>query len=221
MLLLGVAWLCRIAPAQTAGDSCAPPLCVSRSDDSAAAAQPGMLRYAVKSAPKGATITFDPALNGQTIKLDGSSPNNHIKIAQDLTIQGPGAQALTISGESATRIFLVTGGVVQISGLTLANGQAKGGDGAPGEGGAGGGGGAAGMGGAIYLQNTSLIVNGVSFNHNRAMGGNGGAGMLHATGEAQSASNHEGQRLRLVWQDLVGRRVAAIFLDGGVFDVAK
>lgn len=176
MLLLGAAWFCRIAPAQTAGDSCVPPLCVSRSDDSATAAQPGMLRYAVKSAPKGATITFDPALNGKTIRLDGSSPNNHIKIAQDLTIQGPGAQALTISGENATRIFLVTGGVVQISGLTLANGLAKGGDGAPGEGGAGGGGGAAGMGGAIFLQNTSLIVNGVSFNHNRAIGGNGGAG---------------------------------------------
>jgi len=79
-----------------------------------------MLRYAVLNAPKGATITFDPALNGQTIMLDTSSPNNHIKISQDVTIQGPGSGPWTISGGTLTRIFFVAGGNVTIIGLTLA-----------------------------------------------------------------------------------------------------
>jgi len=45
-------------------------------------------------------ITFDPGLTGQTITLDGSSPYNHIKISEDLTIQGPRPGMLTISGEN-------------------------------------------------------------------------------------------------------------------------
>jgi hypothetical protein len=152
-----------------------------------------MLRYAVLNAPKGATITFDPALAGQTIQLDGSSWNNHIKIGQDLTIQGPGANALTISGGNATRIFFISGGSVQISGLTLANGLGRGGDGAAGGGSAGGGGGAAGMGGAIFLQRASLTLSGTVFSHNRALGGNGGAGgSNHATGHGGSGGGFGG-----------------------------
>jgi hypothetical protein len=127
-----------------------------------------MLRYAVLKAAKGATITFDPALNGQTIMLDTSSPNNHIKISQDVTIQGPGSGLLTISGGALTRIFFVAGGTVTISGLTLANGFARGGDGA---------GGAAGMGGAIFLNGGSLTLKGVVLSGNQAKGGTGQAGI--------------------------------------------
>jgi len=126
-----------------------------------------MLRYAVLNAPVGATITFDPALNGQMIVLDTSSSNNHIKISQDVTIQGPGSGMLTISGGSLTRIFFVAGGNVAIGGLTLANGFAKGGDGS---------GGAAGMGGAIFLNGGLLTVSGVVLSGNQAQGGSGGAG---------------------------------------------
>ena len=146
--------------------SCAQPLCVNRTDDSASNPLSGMLRYAVLNAPKGATITFDPALNGQTIALDSGSPNNHIKVTQDLTIQGPGP--LTISGGNATRIFFIGGGNVAISGVTLANGLAKGGDGGTG-------GGGAGMGGAIFLNAGFLTLSNVVFSGNRAQGGNGGA----------------------------------------------
>ena len=153
------------------GGTCTPPLCVNRTDDSASAPISGMLRYAVLNAPRGAVITFDPALNGQTIALDTSSANNHIKIGQDLTIQGPGP--LTVSGNNATRIFFIAGGNVTISGLTLANGFAKGGDG---NSSATGGGGAAGMGGAIFLNGGFLTLNGVVLSGNRAQGGNGGFG---------------------------------------------
>src|SRR6185503_18067459 len=131
--------------------------------------------YAVQAAPTGAVITFDAALNGRVVALDRRSSGNHIKVGQDLSIQGPGPKLLTISGGQATRIFFVASGRVEIAGLTLANGLAKGGDGSSGIGGAGGGGGAAGMGGAIFLNRGSLILNDVVLQASRAAGGNGGS----------------------------------------------
>src|ERR1051326_3474871 len=130
-----------------AAGACVQPLCVNRIDDNAAAPISGSLRYAVAHAEAGATITFDPALSASTIILDGGSANNHIKIVQDLTIQGPGAGLLTLSGGSATRIFFIASGKVKISGITLANGFAKGGNG---------GGGGAGMGGAALPKDGSV-----------------------------------------------------------------
>jgi hypothetical protein len=156
--------------------TCVAPLCVSRADDSAPAPEPGMLRYALAQAAAGAEITFAPGLSGQTIRLDKGSPNNYIVINRDVSIQGPGAGQLAISGGGVTRIFFIAGAIVRISGLTLMDGVAKGGDGAGGDGGAGGGGGAAGLGGAIFLAGGSLTLNGVALNGNRAIGGNGGAG---------------------------------------------
>src|ERR1700732_3661668 len=78
------------AHAQSLASTCVQPLCVNRTDDNATAPAPGMLRYAVHSAADGAVITFDPALNGRSIELDRSSPGNHIKLAQNLSIEGPG-----------------------------------------------------------------------------------------------------------------------------------
>jgi hypothetical protein len=69
-----------LAHAQAPAGACVQPLCVNRADDSAASPVPGMLRYAVRRAPRGAVITFDPALDGQTITLDTGSPNHHIHI---------------------------------------------------------------------------------------------------------------------------------------------
>src|ERR1019366_5392536 len=164
------------AYAQSPACSCVQPLCVNRSDDDVTAPVPGMLRYAVRSAAAGAVITFDPALNGRIIELDRRSPGNHIKVERDLSIQGPGAKLLTIDGGNATRIFFIADGTVRISGVTLANGRAKGGDGGAATGGAGGGGGAAGFGGAIFLNRGSLTLNGVVLSGNRSFGGNGGGG---------------------------------------------
>ena len=52
-----------------------------------------MLRFAVRSAPAGGVITFDPALNGRIIELDKRSPGNHIKVERNLSIEGPGAES--------------------------------------------------------------------------------------------------------------------------------
>lgn len=94
---------------------------------------PGSLRQAINDAVSGDTITF--ALpNPSTITL-----NSELVIAKNLTIQGPGAAALTISGANKTRLFFINPGasgatsgppntnwVVTIANLTIANGKAQG-----------------------------------------------------------------------------------------------
>jgi hypothetical protein len=82
----------------------------------------GTLRDVVNTASAGDVINFDPSLNGQTITLT----QGEINIAKDLTIQGPGASLLTISGNNASRIFNVdaTSGInVTLSDLTLTAGN--------------------------------------------------------------------------------------------------
>jgi len=108
------------AYAQAPASSCVQPLCVNRTDDDATAPVPGMLRYAVRSAADRAVVTFDAALNGRVIELDRRSPGNHIRVERNLSIQGPGANLLTIDGGNATRIFFIADGTVRISGVTLA-----------------------------------------------------------------------------------------------------
>lgn len=83
---------------------------------------------AAGDAPAGSgadTILFDPNLNGQTITLAGVE----LFITGDVTITGPGADLLTISGNNASRIFTVDNFAtsmitVRVSGLTLTNGRA-------------------------------------------------------------------------------------------------
>ncbi|MBI1918423.1 MAG: FG-GAP repeat protein [Planctomycetes bacterium] len=82
----------------------------------------GTLRAVVNAAAAGDVITFDPLLNGQTITLT----QGEINIAEDLTVQGPGASLLSISGNNASRIFNVEGPKVvnvAISGLTVTGGN--------------------------------------------------------------------------------------------------
>src|SRR4051794_1568909 len=95
------------AYAQPPQAQCVEPLCVNRLDDRATGPVPGMLRYAVREAPRGSTITFAPSLNGKTIKLDVSSMKNAIRISQDVTLQGPGSSLLAISGGRGTRLFVI------------------------------------------------------------------------------------------------------------------
>ena len=84
----------------------------------------GSLRSVVASVAAGVTITFAPALSGQTITLLSA-----ISLTQDVTIQGPGAGLLTLSGGGATQIFGISGGNVTLSGLTLDSGVIAGGEG--------------------------------------------------------------------------------------------
>ena len=82
----------------------------------------GSLRQAIADAVSEDTITF--AVPG-TIALTGGE----LVIDKALTISGPGANALTLSGNNASRVLYVPlgvpagGGSVRISGLTIADGD--------------------------------------------------------------------------------------------------
>jgi hypothetical protein len=125
----------------------------------------GSLRAAVVGAPAGTLITFDPALNGQTITLT-STP---IAIPPGLTIRGNGVANTRVSGANARRLFEIApgaGGEVVIRDLTLAQGNA----GNPGSGGA-------------ILNQASLRLEGVRLTGNRA-GIAGGAILSQRVGAA-------------------------------------
>src|SRR5687768_7513791 len=79
---------------------------------SAADSGAGTLRAQVAAAAQsGDTISFAPALAGQTINLT----SGRIAIAKSLIIQGPGADQLTISGsEGQAGVIWVTGSATQV-----------------------------------------------------------------------------------------------------------
>ena len=94
-----------LAPATASADT------VTNLADSGA----GSLRSAIAA---GGTVTFAPGLSG-TIVLAGQ-----LEIDKNLTIAGPGARALTVSGNDATRVFHVSGTGVEatIRDLTIRDG---------------------------------------------------------------------------------------------------
>jgi hypothetical protein len=81
------------------------------------------LRSAIAQASTaaGSTIQFQSGLTG-TIFLTSALPT----ISQSVTITGPGANTLTISGNNSYQILNISSGTVAISGLTFANGNAHG-----------------------------------------------------------------------------------------------
>jgi Right handed beta helix region len=89
---------------------------------------PGSLRQAIADSNNLAgddAIVFQPGLTG-TITLNGQ-----LNVTRPVTITGPGSGALTISGNNASRIFLVDNGSTAVqnfafSGLTLTQGLATG-----------------------------------------------------------------------------------------------
>ncbi len=98
---------------------------VLNTDDSGA----GSLREAIEAANANAgadTISFDAGLAGETIVL-----TNELAVTDDLTINGLGADQLTLDGNKNSRIFNIndyssaTTITVEISGLTLTNGNSN------------------------------------------------------------------------------------------------
>jgi hypothetical protein len=82
-------------------------------------AGPGSLRDAIATTPAGGTVDFQPGLTG-TITLT----SGELAINEDLTITGPGADVITVSGNNASRVFDIAATFsVSISGLTVSNGQ--------------------------------------------------------------------------------------------------
>ena len=115
----------------------------------------GSLRAAVAA---GGNVTFAAALNGQTIALN-SGP---ITIPAGTTINGPGANLLSVNGNNSSRIFDVgASSSASIIGLSLINGQA----------------GAGGQGGAVRNLGT-LVISGLAVSGNRA--GDSGGGIYNA-----------------------------------------
>src|SRR5712692_8995742 len=86
----------------------------------------GSLRGMIAVAQSRDQIVFDTGLKGQTISLT-SGP---LAITQSLDIEGPGADKLAVSGNHASRIFAVSGGVtVTIAGLSISDGMVVGNEG--------------------------------------------------------------------------------------------
>ncbi len=102
------------------------PSVLTVTDTSDNVTDPGSLRGAIALAPSGGTIVFAPSLAGKTITLT----HGELLLDKNLTISGLGANSLTISGNSQSRVFEVASGrTVSLSGLTITSGQAKGGNG--------------------------------------------------------------------------------------------
>ncbi len=152
-------------------------LVVDRTDDTvvstcSAAANDCTLRGAIaaaNAAPTGDTITFDPVVfaTPQTITLGGTE----IVIANSggLTITGPGADKLTVSGNAASRIFSNSpNAVTTISGMRLTGGTGVGATGT-------------GRGGAVYNTGGTLTLNNLVLTGNTSTNG---AALSNATAPA-------------------------------------
>lgn len=140
------------------------------------------LRTLIAASVAGDSINFQAGLTG-TIVLNG----NELQINRSLTITGPGAMLLTISGNNASRVFNILSAqpvpTVTISGLTISGGVIVGATNvdAASDGGGGQGGGIFNS-GALTLMNCTITGNnasgggGDSFLNGMYSSGNGGEG---------------------------------------------
>ena len=87
---------------------------------SAADSGSGTLRQAISDASSGDTIAFDDGISNITLT------SGEINVDKSLTINGPGSNLLTISGNNASRVFNVSSGsVVAINGILFADGHSS------------------------------------------------------------------------------------------------
>jgi hypothetical protein len=89
---------------------------------------PGSLVDTIAHANSGDTIMFDPSLfQGGPRVIDtntGYIRYGHLNINKNLTIQGPGADKLTLNANLGSRIFNIESGVTaKITGLTIEKGK--------------------------------------------------------------------------------------------------
>jgi hypothetical protein len=128
------------------------------------------LRQAITgaNASAGNLVQFAPALIGSTITLAGGQ----IPISKSMTITGPGAEVLTISGNDASRIFYIrpvpddsvpSHTQVNISGMTLAHGSVGG------------------QGGAICANHSQVLVDQSTIRDSKAFWGGGMYSILGTT----------------------------------------
>ena len=82
----------------------------------------GTLRQQIASAQSGDTIVFSNGLTG-TIPLS----SGEIVISNSISVLGPGAGKLAVSGSGVSRVFDVTNGFSLLAGLCITNGKPSGG----------------------------------------------------------------------------------------------
>ena len=162
----------------TAGTTvmCATDPIVTTNADSGA----GSLRNAIQDACAGSTITFDMTPGHVVSPITLTSAE--LVISKNLTIQGPGANLLTVQRSTAIgtpifRVFNIGSATVTISGLTIANGNTA--DGAAGGGNPGVNGGGIINTGTLTITNSSITGNltgsgGSNGSGSGGLGGNGG-----------------------------------------------
>jgi hypothetical protein len=81
----------------------------------------GSLRYELAQAGDGDTIVFNHRLHGVISLTSGE-----LQVGRSVTIQGPGADRLAVSGGHASRVFeILSGANVCLSGLTVKDGVAN------------------------------------------------------------------------------------------------
>jgi hypothetical protein len=162
----------------------------------------GSLRAAITTAQSGDQIVFDQSLQGQTITLT----SGQLALAKSLDIEGPGADQLAVSGNHASRVFAISGGVtVTVAGLTITDGLVVGDRGGGilnvgstltlphdvlSDNEALGASGSDARGGAISnLSGAHLTVTGSLFTHNQVIGGPGG-GSANGSGNGGAIHNN-------------------------------
>jgi len=136
---------------------------VTNTSDSGA----GSLRQAIVDAQPGDTIEF--SVSGIISLTSGE-----LAIDKDLTIDGPGAGSLSISGNNSSRVFNIGSGTVTIRGITIADGRAPNGS----DGSDGGDGEAGGDGGGILNAGVLMLIDSTVRDNWAGQGGSGGAGDL-------------------------------------------
>jgi len=178
----------------------------------------GSLRGEIAAAQSGDTIVFDPSLDGQTIALGGYG----LYINKNLSIQGPGANSLAVSGGNQSTVFDVAfGAQVALSGMTIENGRSFTASGM-------GFGGGSFDGGGI-LNSGTLTLSGDTLSGNAAVYGSGGGianfGTLtvtgstlsgnSATGDGGGIANEYGGTATVTSSTLSGNRATA---GGGIYN---
>jgi uncharacterized repeat protein (TIGR01451 family) len=169
---------------------------VTNSQDSGA----GSLRDTTLAACVGSTITFDMSAGHVASPITLTSAQ--LSIDKNLTIQGPGANLLTISGNNANRVFNISSGAVTISDLTISQGLANAGSSPPSVGGGIRNGGnltlnsclvtanSASSGGGIHNAGGGILnISNSTVSGNSATTASGGGGIVNINGGTMSISN--------------------------------
>jgi hypothetical protein len=167
----------------------------------------GTLRFAIANSLPGDVVVFSNGLAGVISLTNGGA----LLVDKNLTIQGPGAKVITVSGNNSNRVFTITNATVDLSGLTIANGRVLGTNGGVGS-----------VGQTVFgagilnlhsIPGFRVTVTDCAFIQNSAAGGNGGGtgfGGGAAAGDAYGAAILNNANLALAKCCLAGN-----FVTGG------